>query len=172
METTEKIVEAYVRYIKRWATIPNFKCAGQHEIDLLAIDPVTDDRYHIEVSVSISGVYSKLTDKPFDPELRKQRVHQPGQRMTIGHFAKRKFGARDVTAELRRYGFKRGRYEQIIVAWGWTDDAAKQAKARRITLWRFGDLMSEIAEAFKDTRAYFTDDTLRTLHLFTRARSS
>jgi hypothetical protein len=34
METTEKIVEAYVRYVKRWATIPNIKCDGQFEIDL------------------------------------------------------------------------------------------------------------------------------------------
>ncbi len=33
METTEKIVEAYVRYVKGWATIPNIKCPGQNEID-------------------------------------------------------------------------------------------------------------------------------------------
>ena len=26
METTEKIVEAYVRYMKRWVTIPNIRC--------------------------------------------------------------------------------------------------------------------------------------------------
>ena len=45
--TTEKIVEAYVRYIKGWATIPNIKCPGQYEIDLIAIDPVNFDRYHI-----------------------------------------------------------------------------------------------------------------------------
>ena len=28
METIEKIVEAYVRYVKRWATISNIKCDG------------------------------------------------------------------------------------------------------------------------------------------------
>jgi hypothetical protein len=56
METTEKIVEAYVRYVKGWATIPNIKCPGQHEIDLLAIDPVKLNRYHIESGVSISGL--------------------------------------------------------------------------------------------------------------------
>jgi len=37
METTEKIVEAYVRYVKGWATISNIKCPGQSETDLLAI---------------------------------------------------------------------------------------------------------------------------------------
>jgi len=42
METTEKIVEAYVRYVKDWATIPNIKCKGQFEIDLLAIGNLRD----------------------------------------------------------------------------------------------------------------------------------
>lgn len=65
METTEKIVESYVRHVKGWATISNIRCAGQNEIDLLAINPVTLDRYHIETSVSGSQVYSKLTAKPF-----------------------------------------------------------------------------------------------------------
>jgi hypothetical protein len=51
METTEKIVESYVRYVRGWATIPNIKCPGQYEIDLLAIDPVNLDRYHIESGV-------------------------------------------------------------------------------------------------------------------------
>ena len=34
METTEKIVEAYVRYIKGWFTITEIKCKGQLVIDL------------------------------------------------------------------------------------------------------------------------------------------
>ena len=66
METTERIVEAYVRYIKSWATIPNIKCKGQREIDLFAIDPVTNRRYHIETSVSISGNFGPLTAEPFE----------------------------------------------------------------------------------------------------------
>ena len=66
METTEKIVEAYVRYVKRWATIPNIKCEGQFEIDLLAFDPVNIKRYHIESSISVSGGFSKLTGGSFN----------------------------------------------------------------------------------------------------------
>ena len=38
METTEKIVESYCRYVKGWFTLPNIKCAGQYEVDLLAVD--------------------------------------------------------------------------------------------------------------------------------------
>jgi len=48
METTEKIIECYVRYVLRWATIPNIKCDGQYEIDLIAIDPLNCEKYHIE----------------------------------------------------------------------------------------------------------------------------
>jgi hypothetical protein len=33
METTEKIVEAYVRYVKNWFTIPNIKRKEQLEIE-------------------------------------------------------------------------------------------------------------------------------------------
>ena len=81
METTEKIVESYCRYVKQWFTIPNIKREGQYEIDLLAVDttsPKRVGRYHIECGVSISGSYSKLTDKPFSTEQLRVRV-QPRQ---------------------------------------------------------------------------------------------
>ena len=87
METTEKIVESYCRYVKQWFTIPNIKCKGQYEVDLLAVDttaPKRLRRYHVECGVSISGSYSKLTDKPFSPEELKVRVKAAGQRRTIG----------------------------------------------------------------------------------------
>jgi hypothetical protein len=54
METTERVVEAYVRYVKGWATIPNIHAKGQYEIDLLAIDPVALTRYHIEGGVTVA----------------------------------------------------------------------------------------------------------------------
>jgi len=73
METTEKIVEAYVRHIKGWATIANIRCQGQYEIDLLAIDPRTGNRYHIESGVSISGSFSRLTNQPYSKDLEKER---------------------------------------------------------------------------------------------------
>ncbi len=77
METTEKIVESYCRYVKGWFTISNIKCSGQLEIDLLAVEASSDKgikRYHIESGVSISVAYSKLTAKQFSPERLKKRV--------------------------------------------------------------------------------------------------
>jgi len=169
METTEKIVEAYVRYVRGWATITNIKCPGQYEIDLLAIDPVTGERYHIEITISISGAYSKLTDKPYKDELLKQRQQVAAQRRTIDYFAKRKFSAPGVMKTIKKYGFKRGNYKKIIVTWSATEQAKKKAQRLGIVLWYFPELMKQIRDKIKGKRAYFVDDTLRTLHLFDKA---
>lgn len=169
METTEKIVEAYVRYIKGWATIPNLRCEGQFEIDLIAIDPVSLDRYHIETSVSGSQNFSRLTTKVFDPELLKEKVQKAGQRRTLGFFLERKFGVPAVRAELAKYGFVEGEYRNVIVTWDWTPEAAAEAETTGVTLWSFQEIMREIAATIRHKRSYFTDDTLRTINLFVRA---
>ncbi len=122
METTEKIVEAYVRYIRGWATIPNIKCSGQFEIDLIAINPISGKKYHIESGISGSQVYSKLTAKPFVPENLKIRGKIAGTRRTVGYFVQRKFGTKAVTDRLLDYGFKPSGYRKVIVTWGWTDE--------------------------------------------------
>ena len=77
METTEKIVEAYVRYVRRWATIPNIKCQGQFEIDLLAIDPIGLKRYHIESGVSVSGLRER-TRAPCSAQIQALRLVSSG----------------------------------------------------------------------------------------------
>jgi hypothetical protein len=120
METTEKIVEAYCRYVKNWFTLPNIKCEGQFEIDLLAIDitsPENITRFHIESSISISTGFSKLTAKPFSLERLRVRSHQAEQRHTIDFFVERKFDAPEILAKLGTYGFKPGNYRKVIVSW-------------------------------------------------------
>lgn len=172
METTEKIVESYCRYIQGWFTIPNIKCKGQYEIDLLAIEPVSSrtlNRYHIESGVSISGSYSKLTDKNFDPEKMKQRVEEAGQRRTMGYFIERKFGGVEIVEKLKEYGFEKDNYKRVIVSWGWTKEAEQKAQQTGIILWDFREILDEIATQSRETTAYFTDDTLRTIQLFIRS---
>lgn len=171
METTERIVEAYVRYVKGWATIPNIRCGGQREIDLLAIDPrPRGKRYHIEVGVSISGAYSKLTAKKFSLRALRSRETQAGQRRTLGYFIQQKFTPTEVVAKLQECGFQPGKYEKVIVTWGWSDGVLEKAKDAGITLWDFRELIQEIAAKLEGRRSYFSDDTLRTLHLFARAK--
>ena len=175
METTEKIVESYCRYVKQWFTIPNIKCHGQYEVDLLAVDttnPKKLRRYHIECGVSISGSFSKLTAKAFSPDELKQRVKAPAQRRTLGFFIDRKFEIPEVHAELAKYGFTPGNYDRIIVTWGATQDARSVAAEHGITLWDFPDLLHEIADSHRERRTYFTDDTARTIQLFAMAAKS
>jgi hypothetical protein len=172
METTERIVEAYVRHLKRWATIPNIRCDGQYEIDLLAIDPVSGARFHIETSVSGSQAFSKLTAKEFSVERLKVRVQQASQRRTLGFFVDRKFRVPEVTRRLADYGFAEGNHRKIIVTWGWTDDAKIAADRADVELWDFRKILKDIASSLKNNRSYFTDDTLRTISLFIRADTS
>jgi hypothetical protein len=174
METTEKIVESYCRYVKQWFTIPNIRCKGQYEVDLLAVDTTSLRklrRFHVECGVSISGSYSKLTDKPFSTEQLKVRIKQAGQRRTLGYFIERKFELPQVLAELRKYGFVPGNYERIIVTWGATPEAEALATKHKVQLWDFRDLLLEIADANIDQKTYFTDDTARTIQLFAMAKS-
>ncbi len=169
METTEKIVEAYVRYVQGWATIPNIKCKGQFEIDLIAFDPKTFERYHIESGVSISKSYSKLSAKPFSENDLKIRIKTAAQRRTIGYFVQRKFGSKEVIERLSEYGLENGNYSKIIVSWGWEDDAKREADRNNIILWDFRLILREIGHLFKMQNIYFIDDTLRTLQLFAKA---
>lgn len=166
METTERVVESYMRYVKGCATIPNIRCAGQFEIDLLAINPMTLERYHVESGISIPGPYSKLTAKPYDSELFKERVSKSGQRRTVDYFVERKFDHPDVASRLAEYGFVDRNYARVIASWDWTPEAAELAAANGIELWRFPDLMLAITGKLGKTKGYFTDDTVRTLHLY------
>jgi len=168
METTEKIVEAYVRYVKRWATIPNIGCGGQKEIDLVAIDPVTNERYHIETSVSISTGFSKLTTKPFATGDHKDRVKAAGARRTIGFFLEEKFAPQSVAEALLKLGCDPSQVHRVIVSWDATPEAEHQAALHGIAVWKFPELMREIADQAAQGNAYFSDDTLRTLMLFER----
>jgi hypothetical protein len=168
METTEKIVEAYVRYVKRWATIPNIGCGGQKEIDLLAIDPVTNERYHIETSVSISSGFSKLTTKAFATGDHKNRVKAATARRTLGFFVEEKFEPQSVACALKKLGCDPRTVYRVIVTWDATPEAEQEAASRGIAVWKFPELMSQIADEAAKGNAYFSDDTLRTPMLFAR----
>jgi len=169
MDTAERIVEAYVRYLRKWATIPNIRCPGQGEIDLLAIDPKCLERYHIEVGISVAQGFSKLTAKPFSAADLKDRVKQPQQRRTLGFFLERKFRDPGVLQTLAEHGLADGSYTKVIVSWGWEPGVAGEAKEAGVELWDFRNVIQEIAAHFSAQRLHLPDDTLRTLHLYALA---
>lgn len=67
MEASEKVVESYFRYVEGYFTIPNLRCKAQKEVDLIGMRSISDtiERIHVEVSVTTSGGFKKLNDKPF-----------------------------------------------------------------------------------------------------------
>lgn len=172
METTEKIVEAYARYVLGYFTLPNIKCAGQMELDLLAIDvsnPRKIVRYHIESGVSISGSYSKLTNDPFSADDLKVRLKTSGQRRTLGYFTERKFKAPGVLKKLDELGFVKAGYKKVVVTWGWEKDVPAAAKTAGVELWDFREILGKIAKKSSTGTSYFTDDTMRTCQLMALA---
>lgn len=172
METTEKIVEAYCRHIKRWFTISNIKCGGQYEIDLLAVEFPKSGRpiiYHIESGVSISGGFSRLTANNFSEKDLKTRAKTASQRRTIGYFIHRKFGTKEVQSKISEYGLDPTCKKNIIVTWGWEAAAKAIADKEGIILWHFPNLLRELAVKCAEGKTYFTDDTLRTLQLFMKS---
>jgi hypothetical protein len=91
-------------------------------------------------------------------------------RRTLGYFVQHKFGTPAVIEKLAEYGFEgKDSHTKIVVTWDWTSDAKSAAVAAGIELWDFRDLMRQIAQSLANKRSYFTDDTLRTIHLFARA---
>ena len=114
METTEKIVESYCRYVKHWFTIANLRVKND-EIDILAIDTSGQsiDKYHIEVSVAISKSVSKLTGTKFEEEKYKKPSTKASQRRTIGFFIEKKFNKREFEPILNELGFSIGSYKKI-----------------------------------------------------------
>ena len=172
MEPAEKIVENYCRHIKHWFTVSNIICGDQYEIDILAVEfPKIGlpKAYHIGSAVSISGGFSKLTAKPFSEEDLNVRVKSTAPRRTIGYFIERKFKPKAIKERIADFGLKPEETQQIIVTWGWEEQAKEIADVHNITLWNFPDLLINLAEACADGKTYFNDDTFRTLQLFIKS---
>jgi hypothetical protein len=158
METSEKIVEAYFRYVRLCTTIVSVRCGGQHEIDLIAVAP-NGERYHIEVGVTTAQGFRKLKA---DREYRSKR--KEGLRRTVGYFIRQKFRPRSVLAKLHEHGISPGRYRKVIVSNGWTPAAGRQAEKANIELLDFrADILMELKRKFGISTEHLADDTARTM---------
>jgi len=174
MQAAEKIIEAYVRYVKGWLTMAGIKCKGQFEIDLIAAD-LSDPRkrrlYHIESVISTSDSFSKLNNKPYSPEAV-SNSQKARRRRTLDFFIERKFENTDVLDKLATYGFIEGNYQKIVVSWGWSDDVPEAAKKARIELWDFRTIVKELEGHAREISSFLPDDTMRTIQLLAKASTA
>jgi hypothetical protein len=81
LEPEVSLIEKYLQTVCKCFTMTNIKCRGKKEIDLLAINPITGRKFHIESSVwtkrrlSSNGL-AKLADKKFNDSEVKGKISE------------------------------------------------------------------------------------------------
>ena len=171
MEASEKVVESYFRYVKKYFTIPNLRCGGQKEIDRIGMRENDGKvlRIHVEVSVTTSGAFKKINSQPYSETNKKTRSGSASERVKIGYFVYSKFNDNNVTSTLKDYGFSGNNYEKVIVAWDWDPTVEPIAAKNGIKLLRFKEILKEMMEVFGKNESYFSDDTVRLLQLLKKS---
>lgn len=157
VEPEVHIVERYLQLVKRWFTMTNVMLEGGKEIDLLAFDPRSGDKYHIEVRVAIGkGFLIRLVDTQTKSGIKHKRGLD-----TLNAI---KFSSPAVVNGCREI-FGCDKYKRILVVWDVQEiNVIEQAKRLyEIEVWRISELITELISEV-GTKAY-RDDILRTAQL-------
>jgi len=157
----EKIVEAYVKFVKKWFTMSNISCKNNKEIDILAID-LDGNRYHIEVKIHKNGwpIFVK-------EDGRKNIVTLEGMQS--------KFNDQDVQNKIKDIFGDNRKLKRILVYWkvcreyeNRFDEFKRKANAYGIDdIWLMPNIMKEIAESEECKER--CDDAVRIIKLFNDA---
>ena len=75
LEPEVHIVERYMQLVKMCFTMTNVMLEGGKEIDLLAVNPISGEKYHIEVRVAIGGGFRL---RMIDTQTKTGRKHRRG----------------------------------------------------------------------------------------------
>jgi len=136
----------------------NIMLEGGKEIDLLAVNPISGEKYHIEVRVTIEkGFRIRMVDT----QTKSGRKHRRG----IDTLNEIKFKpVEDAVKEI----FGSSEYKKVLVVWDVEDSGViEQAKSDYdIEVWKMADLMNQLMQEVK-TKAY-RNDVLRTIQLISK----
>jgi hypothetical protein len=114
MEPEVHIIEKYFQEVLECFTMTNIRCKGGKEIDLLAMNPATLEKYHVEARISTSRGFA-IREK--DTHTSKGRAHKIG----LDYFQKQKF--EHPVMKDRIHGlFGESDYRKILVVWNTEDD--------------------------------------------------
>ena len=150
METAERIVEAYVRHVKKWATVPNVKYRVPRswaDLDLLAVNPADGYRFHIEVVSSTSPDWQCIGLAEFE------------------RIANRVFCRQEAAEALHSYGFYPGQYKKVLVLPGYGRETSTAAQEQSIDLWPMKTVLNDTATFAAEHAEAFADDLVRMLQL-------
>ena len=135
----------------------NIMLEGCKEIDLLALNPVSGEKYQIEVRVTIGrGFRLRMTDT----QTKSGRKHRRG----MDTLNKIKFSPSNVVKVVTEI-FGSSEYKKVLVVWEVEDkNVIEQAKNfYGIEVWKMSDILNELIQEVK-TKGY-RDDVLRTVQL-------
>jgi len=157
LEPEVHIVDRYMQLVKKCLTMTNIMLEGGKEIDLLAVDPISKEKYHIEVRVA-TGKGFRL--RLIDTQTKSGRKHRRG----LDTLNAIKFAHSTVVNAVKEI-FGGGEYKKVLVVWD-VEDSSVIEHARsiyNIEIWKISNIMNELIREVK-TKAY-RDDVLRTLQL-------
>jgi len=121
MNTSEHIVESYFRLVRRCFTITDIKIIDgiNRQFDLLALDSIHDQAFHVETSVTHQKAWipslSKITPVIEHKFLGYPRPHENGGRKTdaargINYFE-------NIRRTYQSYGLNPSRVKRVICVW-------------------------------------------------------
>jgi hypothetical protein len=149
-----------MQLVKGCFTMTNIMLEGGKEIDLLAINPQTNEKFHVEVRVP-TGKGFRLRIK--DTQTKKGYKHKRG----LDTLNEIKFAHPVVTAKIQQI-FGNKEYKRVLVVWDVeNDEVIEQAKTTYdIEVWRISDILNEMMKAL-ETKPY-RNDVLRTAQLISK----
>jgi hypothetical protein len=135
----------------------NVMLKGGKEIDLLAVNPVSGEKFHIEVRITIgSGFKIRMVDT----ETKSGQRHRRG----MDTLSAIKFKPPVVVSAIREI-FGSPEYRKVLVAWEVEDETVieQSQKTYGTEIWLLSDVLNELIQEV-GTKAY-RDDVLRTVQL-------
>jgi hypothetical protein len=160
LEPEVHIVERYMQLVKKCFTMTNVMLEGGKEIDLLAVNPISGTKYHIEVRVAIGkGFRLRL----IDTQTKNGRKHRRGMD-TLNAI---KFSHPTMVKAVTEI-FGSSEYRKVLVVWDVEGrNVIEQAKSLyEIEVWKMSDIINLLTQEVK-TRSY-RNDVLRTIQLISR----
>jgi len=164
LEPEVHIIDRYMQLVKKCFTMTNIMLEGGKEIDLLAFNPLTMEKFHIEVRVATGrGFRLRLVDT----QTKSGRKHRRG----LDTLNEIKFAHPTVVNAVKQI-FGSGEYKKVLVVWDVEDSGViEQAKSiYNIDIWKMADLMNQLMREVK-TKPY-RNDVLRTIQLISRRVSN
>jgi hypothetical protein len=160
LEPEIHIIDRYMQLVKKCLTMTNIMLKGGKEIDILALNPKTNEKYYIEVRVA-TGRGFKL--RLIDTQTKTGRKHRRG----LDTLHQIKFAHPTMVHAIKQI-FNTTDYCKILVVWEVENNTViKKAKELyNIEIWKMPNIIQELSQKV-NTKAY-RNDILRTIQLISK----